>query len=277
MAYVKEFHTTGVSWNPKGVATGQYDATGAGCAAPAFSASIAASSSPAAASSVVAAAPPKADLFAALNKGGEITSGLKTVTKDMQTWRAEYKGGDAPAPAPKSSAVPKPAASSAVGPKGTPKFEFQPAGSKWVVENQGAGMHKVEIKGIKETVYIYGCVGATIEVVGKCKSIVIDGCKKTNVYFDNVMASCEVVNCQRMHVECREKCSAVAVDKTDGIVIKLSKESMDTEVVCSKSSEMNIQWLDDAGELIERPIPEQYVHRIKNGAITANVSDLYGH
>ena len=43
---------------------------------------------------------------------------------------------------------------------------------------------------------------------------------------------------------------------------------------------MNMQWLDEAGELVERPIPEQYVHRIKEGpspSITANVSDLYGH
>lgn len=274
MAYVKEFHTTGVTWNPKGGNASDFSSGNATIpssipiAAPAVAAS-----KPAVNAS--ASAPPKVDLFAALNKGGDITSGLKTVTKDMQTWRAEYKGGDAPAPV-KQPSVPKPAAAAA-GPKGPPKLEFQSLGSKWVVENHGEGVQKVEIQGMKETVYIYGCIGATIDIAGKCKSIVVDGCKKTRVYFDNVMASCEVVNCQRVHIECRDKCSAVAIDKTDGIVVKLSKESMSTEVVCSKSSEMNIQWLDEFGELVERPIPEQYVHRIKNGAITADVSDLYGH
>ena len=273
MAYVKEFHTTGVTWNPKGVTVAEYSPcagtaplVAVAAAAPLVQESSKSTTAPA------AAAPPKADLFAALNKGGDITSGLKSVTKDMQTWRAEYKGGDAPAP--KAVVAPK-AAPAAAGPKGTPKLEFQSVSSKWLVENQGPGHHKVAVQGIKESVYIFGCVGATIEVIGKCNGIVVDGCKKTYVYFDNVMASCEIVNSQRMHIECRGKCSAVAIDKTDGIIVKLPKESMDTEIICSKSSEMNLQWEDDAGELVERPIPEQYVHRIKNGAITANVSDLY--
>ena len=112
----------------------------------------------------------------------------------MQTWRSEYKAGDAPVVAkPASTVVARPAAA---GPKGPAKLEFQPAGSKWVVENQ-ASPQRIEIQSMKETVYIFGCVGATIEVVGKCKSIVVDGCKKTQVYFDAVMASCEVVNCTR--------------------------------------------------------------------------------
>ena len=35
----------------------------------------------------------------------------------------------------------------------------------------------------------------------------------------------------------------------------------------------------ETGELVERPIPEQYVHRIDpvNLSVSANVSDLYGH
>jgi hypothetical protein len=50
---------------------------------------------------------------------------------------------------------------------------------------------------------------------------------------------------------------------------------MSTEVVASKSSEMNLQWNDENGDLIERPIPEQYVHKIKGTSVTAEVSDLY--
>jgi adenylyl cyclase-associated protein len=91
------------------------------------------------------------------------------------------------------------------------------------------------------------------------------------------MASFEVVNCQRVNVICREAVPAVAIDKTDGIVVFLPQSSLTTEVVASKSSEMNMQWNDENGELIERPIPEQYVHRIKGPTVTADVSDLYGH
>ena len=46
--------------------------------------------------------------------------------------------------------------------------------------------------------------------------------------------------------------------------------------VTSKSSEMNVSWLDEkSGEQKEAPIPEQFVHRLVNGIITSEVSDLY--
>jgi len=161
MAYVKEHHTTGVAWNPQGADAASFDASKLSATAPKAAAA-------AAAVAAVAAPAGKADLFAALNKGGAITSGLKTVTKDMQTWRAEYKGGDAPvpAPAPVPAAARKPAADAVKGPA---KFEFQAATSKWCVENQtgASGVLEVKIGDKKETVYIYGCAGATISIVGK--------------------------------------------------------------------------------------------------------------
>ena len=51
----------------------------------------------------------------------------------------------------------------------------------------------------------------------------------------------------------------------------------DTEIVASKSSEMNLSWPDKNGDMMERPIPEQYKHHIKGLTVTAEVSDLYTH
>lgn len=268
MAYVKEYHVAGITWNPRGGAAKDFSG------APPSAASAA----------VTAAAPPKppaaggaAGLFADLNKGGAITSGLKTVTKDMQTWRKEFKGGDAPVVA----AANKPPGSSrpADTPKGPAKLEYQSHGAKWLVENQSAaaGVVQVEITDLKQNVYIYGCIGATIDVKGKCKSIVLDNCKKTNVNFDEVFSTFETVNSSRIKILCREKCSAAAIDKTDGIVLTLPATSMDTSITASKSSEMNVQFPGPDGDLVEKPIPEQYVHKIKDGHVTADVSDLYTH
>lgn len=273
MAYVKEFHTTGVAWNAKGIDVSEYDAN-AVVAAPSAAKVAAPAAAKAAPAAAAVANAPKVNLFSALNKGGDITSGLKTVTKDMQTWRTEYKG-DATAVATKAPVAPR----AVEQVKGTPKLEYSDAGRKWSVEYQSAasGTAYVAIKDKSETVYIFGCIGATIDVTGKCKSIILDSCKKTKVYFDSAMASCEVVNCQRIDLFVRDKVHAVAIDKTDGIVVHLPASSLDTEVVASKSSEMNISFPDSNGDIIERPIPEQYVHRIKGHSITADVSDLYGH
>mmetsp|Transcript_31900 Transcript_31900/g.30412 ORF Transcript_31900/g.30412 Transcript_31900/m.30412 type:complete len:459 (+) Transcript_31900:102-1478(+) len=269
MVYVKEQHITGVTWNPRGMEVSAYSGTSQPVAP-----------SPA---SAVSTAPTTAkkgvDLFAALNKGGNITSGLKTVTKDMQTWRAEYKGEAESKVAPAASTATKAAPVVTGKAKGPAKLEFSNAGSKWLVENQSAenGVITVTIREMKESVYIYDCVGATIDIKGKCKSIVVDGCKKTKVLFETAMASCEVINCQRMQIQCREKVSAVAIDKTDGIIVFLPTTSLDTEIVASKSSEMNLSWPDEKGDMIERPIPEQFKHHIQGLTVTAEVSDLYTH
>jgi adenylyl cyclase-associated protein len=165
MVYVKEYHTTGVSWNPKGVDVSEY----AGGVPAAVSVPVA-SSAPAAAPAAVAATTTSAssdskpavgmgNIFAGVKDGESVTSGLKKVTKDMQTWRSEYKGGEAPAPVKA-----KPAPASKVSEvKGTPKCEFQQAASRWQVEyqNETNGVVEINIGDIKETVYILGCAGTS--------------------------------------------------------------------------------------------------------------------
>mmetsp|Transcript_1387 Transcript_1387/g.2686 ORF Transcript_1387/g.2686 Transcript_1387/m.2686 type:complete len:347 (-) Transcript_1387:135-1175(-) len=266
MVYVKEHHTTGVAWNPRGVDVAEFSGEAAAPAAAKKEApKVAAKTS---------GGGDKAGLFASLSKGGEITSGLKTVTKDQQTWRKEFNDKDAKPVVVKKAPVPR----AAEKPKGTAKNQFNPNGSKWEVEYQSAdaGPITITISDKKETVYILGCIGANITVSGKCKSIILDSCKKTQVHFDACFASCEVVNSQRVQLFCREKVTSVAIDKTDGIIVHLPATSLDSEVVASKSSEMNLSWIGADGEPVEKPIPEQYIHRIDaKGNVTADVSDLY--
>ena len=38
---------------------------------------------------------------------------------------------------------------------------------------------------------------------------------------------------------------------------------------------MNVSFPGADGETIEKPIPEQYIHRIQGTSVTAEVSDLY--
>eukprot|EP01033_Poteriospumella_lacustris_P003634 gene3634-2618_t len=270
MAFVKANYAPGLNWSPRGVTVQEYK-NAPKAAAPAPAAAPAAAPAPVVAAAAASADAVKADLFSALNKEGSVTSGLKKVTKDMQTWRAEYKA-DGSAPEPKKVVAPTRAANNEV--KGPAKLEFQAAASKWLVENQNSPVD-VPINDKKETVYIFGCNGATINITGKCKSVVVDSCKRTTVYVDNAMASVEVVNCQRMNIHVRDTVAAVAIDKTDGIVVHLPKSSLHTDIVASKSSEMNVSFPDANDDIIERPIPEQYVHRVKGTTVTAEVSDLY--
>jgi adenylyl cyclase-associated protein len=273
MAFVKANYPTGLNWNARGVTVDEYKNNPTPAATSATTTTTT-SSTTAAKPASTESATKGPDLFAALNREGAVTAGLKKVTKDMQTWRSEYKADAPPVEVKKPVATTSNNKGNEI--KGTPKVEFQPIASKWLVEYQSSAVD-IPINDKKETVYIFGCVNAQIRITGKCKSIVVDTCKKTSVFFDVAMASCEVVNSQRMNIHVLETVSAVAIDKTDGIVVHLPTTSMHTEIVASKSSEMNVSFPDANGDLIERPIPEQYVHRIKGNTVTADVSDLYGH
>jgi adenylyl cyclase-associated protein len=79
MVYVKEQHTTGVTWNPRGIDVSAYS----GSVQPVDSTPVSAASAPTTVKKGV-------DLFAALNKGGNITSGLKTVTKVSMHYTSTY-------------------------------------------------------------------------------------------------------------------------------------------------------------------------------------------
>lgn len=116
MVYVKEQHTTGVTWNPRGIDVSAYS----GSNQPVESTPVSSVSAPTTVKKGV-------DLFAALNKGGNITSGLKTVTKDMQTWRAEYKG-EVEAKIVPAAAVLTKTAVTVQKTKGPAKLEFSDAG-----------------------------------------------------------------------------------------------------------------------------------------------------
>ncbi|KAK3749681.1 hypothetical protein RRG08_013889 [Elysia crispata] len=201
----------------------------------------------------------RAALFAELSKGEKVTQGLRKVTDDMKTHKnPALRQGPAPfkAAQPKP-ASPKPVAKPVAQPAKPPLTELQ--GKKWVVEyhkgNQNIVIDKTEMK---QTLYIYKCEGCVIQVKGKVNSIILDSCKKTAIVFDSLLASLEFVNCQSMQAQVNGKLSTVSIDKTDGCMVYLSKESLEVEIFSAKSSEMNILVPQGDGDFKEFALPEQF-------------------
>jgi len=263
--YVKTHHRAGLKWNPNGGDAKSYNGS-APAAATKPAAAVAPAPAAAAAAAPAKAAGDQAALFGSLSKGLDVTAGLKKVNKSELS-----KNLPPPAAVPVKAPVAPRVNNNK--PKGPPKCELG-MGGKWAVECQD-GPCEVEITNMKQMVYIYGCIGATITIKGKCKSITIDSCSKTKVYFDEVFASCEAVNSKQIHIQIAVNCVSLALDKVDGMTVFVPESSMGIEVTAAKISEINLQWNDAEGELVEKPIPEQYVHRIKDGKVTVDTSDLY--
>ncbi|CAG5132682.1 unnamed protein product, partial [Candidula unifasciata] len=216
-------------------------------------------------------------LFAEINKGGDVTKGLKKVSDDLKTHKnPTLRQGPAPfkpAAGPKPNTSPKPVAKAQAAPSRPPVTELQ--GKKWVVEyhknNKNIVLDNVDIK---QTVYIYKCEDCVIKVVGKLNSIVVDSCKKTGIVFDDLVSSLEFVNCQSMQAQVTGKVPTLSIDKTDGCMIYLSPSSLDVELFTAKSSEMNILVPVGNGDYKEYALPEQFKSKYDGKTIVTTTSDI---
>jgi adenylyl cyclase-associated protein len=210
---------------------------------------------------------------------------LHQVTKDQQTWRKEFKGGEKAKPQP--VLVPPASPKKQVKKKkvGLPVLEYQERGTKWVVENHDKetakaasenGILTVEITDPKQQVYIFNCEEVTIKITGtKLKSLIVDTCTKVNVIFPTIISGCEIVNSKKIAVQSDGICPVFTIDKTVGVTVYLSAESAAvSSFTTSMSSEMNVS-IPDGEDQKELPIPEQFVHKLSNGTLTSEVSDLY--
>ncbi|KAJ3271248.1 F-actin-capping protein subunit alpha [Terramyces sp. JEL0728] len=264
-AYVKQWHTTGLAWNPKGGDAKSANIGGAAAAqsggAPPPPPAPTAAQLESFSTPSKPAAPNPADLLGELSRG---TTGLRKVDKSEMT----HKNPELRATSI-VKAVEKPVTSAVKGnsaPKGPPKLALE--GNKWVVENyNGNNEIVIDQTEIRHTVYIYNCQNSTIKVLGKVNAISIDNCKKVGLLAENIVATLDAVNCQRLQIQITGKCPTTVVDKTDGLQLYLSKECLDIEILSAKSSEMNILIPSENGEFTEKPVSEQFKTVIKNGEL----------
>ena len=267
--YIKQYHTTGVTWNPKGVDAGS--APAAAAAAPASAAGGKGGGKG------KAPPPPPPDLstledkrggqkgpdagalFAELNKGGAVTAGLKKVEKKNKT-----ATGDAAlvkAVVKKSKIPPK-----FLKKDGTQRPSKKALeGAKWAVEyffdERNNGMIEIEGSTVKETLNIYRCHNTVVVVKGKINAVLIDDCSRVSVVCNSdVVSSVDVVNCQSIELQAEAKVPTVLVDKVDGMQLYLGKEALDVTVISSKISEMNVSTpgATEDDDLVEQALPEQF-------------------
>ncbi|KAJ2817491.1 suppressor of rasval19 [Coemansia furcata] len=285
-AYVKLFHTTGLVWNPKG--------EDVEVAARAINGEVAASTPVRSAGAPPPPPPPpppvyvesgevdgsastttRGALFADLNKGGDITSGLRKVEATQMTHKnpaLRAAGSVKEIPHPASTATAQPQTPVKQRP---PRMELQ--GSKWVVENYGTEHLTIEATETKQTVYMFNCTGTTLEVKGKLNGVAIDNCQKCGVVFDSLVAQCEIVNCKSVQVQARETVPAIQIDRTDGAQVFLSEAARDnTQITTAKASEVNISYPYETlnpedDNFVEQPIPEQFQTVVKNGKLVTTV------
>lgn len=270
--YVKQTHTTGLAWNPKGVLAAAAPAAGGppppppGPPPPPAPGPVPTSSGP---SKEVA----RGALMDSLNMGADVTKGLRKVDKSEMTHKNPALRGSSVVPAKASSPAPAPAKVYGKAVMGDKPSRFELDGKKWVVEFfKNKPDIVIDDAEPNQSVYVYKCEGSTVKVNGKCNNIIIDSCKKVAVVFDTVVSSCEFINCQSVQMQVLGKVPTVSVEKTDGCQMFLNKESLKVEIVSAKSSEMNVM-VPVGEDFVEQAIPEQFKTVIEAGKLKTSATE----
>jgi len=271
-SYVKQHHTTGLVWNPQGGAAPAPSAGGAPPPPPAGPPPPP-GPPPATAPAPSGGAAARGALMESLNKGEDVTKGLRKVDKSEMTHknpslRAE---GVVRAADSSSSAAPARTYGKPTNVAKPPKFELD--GKKWVVE-YFKNKPDLVIEGAEpnQSVYVFKCEGSTVKVNGKCNNIIVDSCKKVAIVFDTVVSSCEFINCGSVQMQVLGKVPTITVEKTDGCQMFVNKESLGVEIVTAKSSEMNVM-IPVGDDFVEQPIPEQFKTVIEGGKLKTSATE----
>jgi len=268
-AFVKKFHTTGLVWNPQG--------SHAPIPAAAAATPPAVTTDSANGIKIEASKLSGSGLFAELNKGGDITSGLKKVEKSQMTHKNPSLRVSSVVKANELGPVPgleRSASGTQQQQKKPPKLALE--GNKWYVEHhEGNSNIVLDEVDMKQGAYIYGCNNCTIQIKGKISAVTLDSCKKTALVVENVVSSLDIVNCQTIQCQILGRAPTAVVDKTDGLNLFLSKECLDIEIFTAKSSELNLSIppAKQGGDYVERPISEQLRTVIVNGMPVSTIVD----
>ncbi|XP_023511481.1 cyclase-associated protein 1-like [Cucurbita pepo subsp. pepo] len=260
--YVKRFYPLGPVWNPAGkMAKAPTPSAPAPPppSAPLFSTETSQASTR-----------PKegmAAVFQEISSGKSVTEGLRKVTDDMKTKNRGDRTGIVNTSEIGRRNLPSSSKKSVVAPN--PKFELQ-MGRKWAIENQIGNKNLVISEcDAKQSVYMYGCKDSVVQVQGKVNNITVDKCTKSGVVFTDVVAACEIVNCNGIEIQCQGSAPTISVDNTGGCQLYLSNDSLKSSITTAKSSEINVlvRGNDPDGDWVEHVLPQQFLHVLKDGRI----------
>lgn len=294
--YVKEYHTTGITWGgnedfEKVMKDSEASAGGGACAAP----------------PPPPPPPPPANLFeevnkegsnekkkedgsgggmnavfAELNKGEGITSGLRKVEKSQMTHKnpeLRKKTGPLPPKKPKSlSSSSKEEEKDDVkevkkAKKRAPQNEL--VDNKWMITNVGkedvCGMITIE-GSMDQSVYIGNCEGIVVNIKGKVNAISVNVCKSVGIVVERAISSVELTKCSKCEVQIVESVPVISVDQSESVSVYLSDASLDVALYSSACTALNVNVPDGdasgdaAGDLREVAVPEQLVTRFVRAA-----------
>lgn len=222
-------------------------------------------------------------VFADLNKGEAITSGLRKVDKSEMTHKnPELRQNKKPVPPKKPTNLSSNSNSSSNSsvPIKKPARKELIDGTKWIIENYSKSDANEPITidaEMSQSIFIGNCQDITIQIKGKANAISVSDTKNIGVVIDSLVSGLDVIRSFKFGIQVVDIVPMINIDKSDEGNLYISQKSIDCDIQifssCSTALNVNIPENDDFKEL---SIPEQFLHKINNGKLTSEVVEHAG-
>jgi adenylyl cyclase-associated protein len=227
-------------------------------------------------------------VFAQLNQGDTVTSGLRKVDKSEMTHknpslragatvpeRPSSQGSISRSKSPAPSKKPKPESMRARKP---PRKELE--GNKWLLENFDNPGGIIEISAQQnQSILISRCNKTIVKVNNKANAISIDNCNGLSIIVDSLVSSLDVIKSPKFALQIDGVVPTLLLDQVDGATIYLGQQSLATEVFSSKCTAVNIMLPPKEGtdeDTKECPVPEQIKSYVKDGILVSEIVEHAG-
>ena len=128
------------------------------------------------------------------------------------------------------------------------------------------------------SVLISRCKNTNIRINGKANAISIDNSPKTSVILDSLVSSIDVIKCPNFALQILDTLPTILLDQVDGATVYLSKDSLNTEILTSKCTAVNVYLppKEEDGDYAECSVPEQFRSYVKDGKLVTEIVEHSG-
>jgi len=222
-----------------------------------------------------------AAVFADLNRGADVTKGLRKVDKSEMTHKnpALRAGNVVPASSGAGAKKPvKPTKPQALMGKKPAKFALE--GNKWIIEYQeNESALEVANADITQVINLFACKNTTVIIKGKVNAVTLVNCTKTSVLVESVVSSVSITKSPSFALQITGVAPTIQIDSTDSGQIYLSKQCLGVEITTAKCSAVNVSLPvegEEDGVFEEQAVPEMLKTVVQNGKLVTTIVEHAG-
>lgn len=230
-------------------------------------------------------------VFDQISRGSDVTSNLRKVDPSQMTHKNPSLRANSSAPA-RSDSLKSTSSSATAGRGKSPLPSRKPESlrtkkpartvlesNKWYIENYDEPGKIIEIQAsLHHSILITKCVKTTIRVYGKANAISVDSSSNVSLIVDSLVSSIDVIKTAKFEIQVLGSLPSILLDQVDTSNIYLGPESLETEVLTSKCTAINVNvpGPSEEDDYKECALPEQIKTVIRNGAAISEIVEHTG-